>query len=94
MAAIVAGFKEALWFGEAKKTVCIDSWTFKLFNKVTSGLLVLGSVIVTSRQFFGEPIRCDAGAVRLTERMLGMDEGERETPLPFATNSRGTPSPP
>ena len=63
MAAIIAAFREALWFHD-KKAPCIDSWTFILFNKVTAGLFVLGSVMVSGRQFFGEPIRCDAGAVR------------------------------
>ena len=32
-------------------------------HQVTSSLLVLGSIIVVARQFFGEPIRCDAGTV-------------------------------
>ena len=68
MAAIIAGFKEALWF-ERKKTIVIDSWTFQAFNKVTAGLLVMGSVMVVARQFFGEPIRCDAGTVRTTRTL-------------------------
>ena len=62
MAAILGSLKDALWFTH-KKAPCIDSWTFQIFNKVTSSLLVLGSVIVVARQFFGEPIRCDAGTV-------------------------------
>ena len=62
MAEILGGIKNALWFTH-KKAPCIDSWTFQIFNKVTSSLLVLGSIVVVARQFFGEPIRCDAGTV-------------------------------
>jgi len=43
-------------------TVSIDNWVFKLFYKVTTTILVFSSILVTSRQFFGEPIQCDAGA--------------------------------
>ena len=43
--------------------VSIDNWTFKFFYKATVLLVVLCSVVVTSRQFFGEPISCDAGQV-------------------------------
>ena len=66
MAQLVAMFKESTFLGGGKgeKNIVIDSWTFKLFNKATTGLLVLGSIAVTARQFFGEPIRCDAGKVR------------------------------
>ena len=44
------------------------SWTFSVFSKVTASLLILSSVIVTARQFFGQPITCDPGAkVRLLQ---------------------------
>ena len=33
--------------------------------------MVLGSLIVTARQFFGEPIRCDIGNVRFSIFSLG-----------------------
>ena len=44
-------------------TVSIDNWAFKSYYKVTTTLLVFCSIIVTSRQFFGAPIVCDAGSV-------------------------------
>ena len=45
------------------KHVSIDNWGFKLFYKFTTTILVFCSILVTARQFFGEPIQCDAGAV-------------------------------
>ena len=60
MAEFLAILKKSLWFTN-EKTLVIDSWTFQLFNKVTCSLLVAGSLLVTARQFFGHPIRCDAG---------------------------------
>ncbi len=59
MAQMLTTFKEMLVFKE--KSLSIDSWTFMLFNKVTTPLLVLCSLAVSARQFFGEPIRCDTG---------------------------------
>jgi len=44
------------------KEVSIDNWGFKLFYKVTTTILVFCSILVTARQFFGEPIQCDAGS--------------------------------
>jgi len=43
-------------------TISIDNWGFKLFYKWTTTLCVFSSVLVSGRQFFGEPIKCDAGA--------------------------------
>jgi len=43
-------------------TISVDNWTFKFFYKATVLLVVLCSVLVTSRQFFGSPISCDVGA--------------------------------
>jgi len=60
MAEILGILKKSLWFTN-KKTLVIDSWSFQLFNKVTSSLLVTFSILVTAKQFFGRPIRCDAG---------------------------------
>ena len=57
-------------FSWAKDTECIDSWIFKLMNKLTPGMLTIASIIVSARQFFGEPIRCDAGAVRHLNLLL------------------------
>ena len=45
-------------------TITVDNWAFKLFYKWTVTLLVTCSVLVASKQFFGGPITCDAGAVR------------------------------
>jgi len=44
--------------------VSIDNWGFKLFYKCTTVLLILSSVLVTARQFFGSPIQCDAGSAK------------------------------
>lgn len=63
MAQMLAALRESFWFHGKRSTLCIDSWTFRLFNKVTSALLVMASLAVTARQFFGDPILCDAGLV-------------------------------
>jgi hypothetical protein len=42
-------------------TISIDNWTFKLFYKWSTSLFVFGSICVTHKQFFGDPIVCDAG---------------------------------
>ena len=39
--------------------VSIDNWTFKLFYKATTSLLLACSVISSSKQFFGNPISCE-----------------------------------
>ncbi len=44
--------------------VAVDNWTFKCFYKVTTTVCVASSVAATARQFFGQPIHCDAGSVR------------------------------
>jgi hypothetical protein len=62
MAELVRAFKDALWFRN-KKSITIDSSAFKTSSQLTPALLVLGSLIVTARQFFGHPIKCDPGAV-------------------------------
>jgi len=43
-----------------KKNSLIDNATFRLHYRVTFGLLVLGSLLVTLSQFFGKPIQCIA----------------------------------
>ena len=45
--------------------ISIDNWGFKLFYKATTSILIACSVLVVSTQFFGSPIQCDAGSVRL-----------------------------
>jgi len=44
------------------KSVSIDNWGFKLFYKFTTTILVFCSILASARQFFGEPIQCDAGS--------------------------------
>ena len=39
--------------------VSIDNWTFKLFYKVTTSLLMACAAVASSKQFFGEPISCE-----------------------------------
>ena len=58
MAELIVMFKDALSF-DNKRSIVIDSWEFKTSSQFTPALLVLASMIVTARQFFGQPIRCD-----------------------------------
>ena len=44
--------------------VSTDNMTFKLFYRVTTTLLILASVLATSKQIFGDPISC--GLVRMS----------------------------
>ena len=39
--------------------ITIDNWTFKLFYKATTTLLLGCSLITSSKQFFGDPINCE-----------------------------------
>ena len=43
--------------------ISIDNWTFKLFYKATTSLLLSCSVIASSNQFFGDPINCEVVSV-------------------------------
>jgi len=60
---LVSMFKDALVF--RNRELSIDSWTFKTFTKVTPVMMAVGSALVSARQFFGEPIKCDAGKVTI-----------------------------
>ena len=62
MAELLLMLKDVVWFSHNNRIV-IDSSEFKISSQFTPGLLVLGSMIVTTRQFFGQPIKCDSGAV-------------------------------
>ena len=62
MAELIVMFKDVLSFSN-KKSIVIDSWEFKTSSQFTPALLVLASMIVTARQFFGQPIRCDPSNV-------------------------------
>ena len=62
MAELLGAFGKAISSFLELKQVSIDNWVFKLFYKVTTSLLLVCSVLCTFKQFFGEPIQCDAGA--------------------------------
>ena len=47
------------------KAFNLDNLTFKLFYKVTSGMLLLASLLVFADQYIGDPIECEkAGDVK------------------------------
>ena len=60
------------YFEYVKDTDVIDSWTFKLMGLYTPAWLILSSVLVGTRQVFGEPIRCDAGLFHASVSILNM----------------------
>ena len=62
MADLIGLIRKALWFTE-EDSLTIDSKVFQLYNKVTIIVFIASSVLVTTRQFFGHPISCDAGYV-------------------------------
>ena len=65
MAELVNLFRNLNVFGKhSSRSLKIDSFAFTAFCQITPSLMVLGSVIVTARQFFGDPIKCDIGNVR------------------------------
>ena len=50
-------------FGSVKgllklETICIDNNVFRLHYKATSIILIVASLLVTSRQYIGDPIDC------------------------------------
>ena len=50
-------------FGQVKRLIkleeiCIDNNVFRLHYKVTVIILVVASLLVTSRQYIGDPIDC------------------------------------
>jgi len=51
---IFSGFLQFLKFD----AVCIDNNVFRLHYKATVMVLVMASVLVTSRQYIGDPIDC------------------------------------
>jgi hypothetical protein len=50
--------------------ISIDNWTFKLFYKATTSLLLGCSVIASSKQFFGDPINCEVVKRKSLLRMI------------------------
>ena len=39
--------------------VSIDNWTFKLFYKATTTILLACAGLSSAKQFFGDPISCE-----------------------------------
>ena len=46
-------------YGHQVNQISIDNWTFKLFYKATTTILLACSLLSGTKQFFGEPINCD-----------------------------------
>lgn len=44
------------------KSVCTDNNVFRMHYKITVIMLLLFTLVVTSKQFFGEPIHCICGS--------------------------------
>ena len=40
------------------KEINLDNWSFKLFYRVTYGLLIFASALVFATQYVGDPIEC------------------------------------
>mgnify|MGYP005984517875 FL=1 len=40
------------------QTVCIDNWIFRLHYRITTLIFLVATILVTSRQYIGEHIRC------------------------------------
>ena len=59
MAEILGAATSATKFFLEVNQISIDNWTFKLFYKATTTLLLACSVIASSKQFFGDPINCE-----------------------------------
>ena len=59
MAEILGAATSATKFFLEVNKVSIDNWTFKLYYKATTTLLLGCSVIASSKQFFGDPINCE-----------------------------------
>ena len=59
MAEILGAATSATKFFLEVNHISIDNWTFKLFYKATTTLLLACSVIASSKQFFGDPINCE-----------------------------------
>ena len=59
MAAVLGAIQGAKSLILGEKEPSIDNWTFRLYYQWSTTLLLASSVLVTSNQFFGEPIQCD-----------------------------------
>jgi len=70
MASLLAAASGAskLFLGEGEPS--IDNWTFRLFYQGTTSILLISSVMVSSNQFFGDPIQCDLPGGGVSEATL------------------------
>ena len=87
---IFSGFLQFLKFD----AVCIDNNVFRLHYKATLMILLIASVLVTSRQYIGDPIDC------MTDTIPGgvMDtycwiQGTFSVPAKWFENKEGAPHP-
>ena len=59
MAEILGAATSATKFFLEVNQISIDNFTFKLFYKATTTMLLAFAGISTSKQFFGDPINCE-----------------------------------
>ena len=61
---VIWAVKDAIWFRQTEwGRLYIHNWVFSLFGTMTSGFCTMSAFMVSSRQFFGDPIICDSGPV-------------------------------
>ena len=58
MTTVVSEFLASVYANQVNQ-ISIDNWTFKLFYKATTTILLACSLLSGTKQFFGEPINCD-----------------------------------
>ena len=78
------------------KAFNLDNLTFKLFYKVTSGMLLLASLLVFADQYIGDPIECDESKTGVKDKIFEMHcwmNGARKMPglSDSVTNGDGHP---
>lgn len=57
----MAGFTDVLSSCLKYRKISIDNNLFKLHYRITVVLLLLFAFLITTKQYFGDPIDCDAG---------------------------------
>ncbi|TRY78246.1 hypothetical protein TCAL_06746 [Tigriopus californicus] len=70
MAEILGAANSATKFFLEVNQISIDNWTFKLFYKATTTILVAMSIICSSKQFFGDPINCEVSGGDVNDAVL------------------------
>lgn len=48
------------------RNITLDNSVFQLHSKVTVSILLVSAILVSSKQFFGEPIKCMSDKEKLT----------------------------